>query len=157
MKPVWFSVLGNAPRRCGGAGIAAVLQAVVADSARDDQMRRVPDARWRTLPRAATFGGLQLVTLVLAFAAIVGAAVLAVLPALFLVAGWLGLAVGVYLSARLAIAAHFRRSSDSRIPIPSRVLAAVVGQLGGVAPNIVSSCSHVSVSTSLVLHVGCPD
>ncbi len=49
-------------------------------------MRRVPDARWRTLPRAATFGGLLLVTLVLAFAAIVGAVVLTVVPALFLVA-----------------------------------------------------------------------
>lgn len=81
---------------------------------------------WRRFGRGAAFAGLLGAAGVAGCAALVGVAALTALPAVFLAAGWLVFALGVYLAVRVIFSAEYRR----------RTLAAalaVLSLLGAVA------------------------
>jgi len=63
----------------------------------------------RGIGRVAAFAGLLLVAVLLAAAALVGVAALIAWPAVFLAAGWVVLALGVWLAARVTAAPTIRR------------------------------------------------
>jgi proline iminopeptidase len=63
---------------------------------------------WRQIGWALAFAGLVLVAVGVAFAAVVGVAALTPVPAWFLGAGWLVLALGVFVAVRLTAAPPWR-------------------------------------------------
>lgn len=86
---------------------------------------------WGKLGRTAGFAGLVLLTVLLAFGATVGVAVYTTIPALFLAAGWVVLALGTYLSARLAI----RPSTRRRLAVSTLAVLTLVGGFGLLWPQ----------------------
>jgi proline iminopeptidase len=86
---------------------------------------------WGKLGRAAGFAGLLLLTVLLAFGAAVGVAVYTTVPALFLAAGWVVLALGTSLSARLAIRPPARR----RLAVSALAVLTLVGGFGLLWPQ----------------------
>lgn len=86
---------------------------------------------WGTLGRAAGFAALLLLTVLLAFAAAVGAAVSTTVPALFLGAGWVVLALGTWLAAWLAV----RPPTRGRLAVGTLVVLTLVGGFGLLWPQ----------------------
>jgi proline iminopeptidase len=86
---------------------------------------------WRGLGPAVGFAGLVFLTVLLAFGAAVGAALWTTAPAVFLTAGWVVLALGIYVSARIAVAPPLR----NRVAVATVAVLTVVGGIGLLWPQ----------------------